>query len=155
MSSFSDSIQDKIITVKDRFYSALDDFSSSYINYKLYPDYKDYRRTHLNSQRIIDALQADLFVATNDIQSNINRLQELINNLNSKISAEKTKNASLITKYNGVTNNSNGSKLLIDESKNLYFNKYVSNVSMIVGIIMVLITMFKVYSKPPQMPITV
>jgi len=148
MSSFSDSIQDKIITVNDRFYSALDDFSNSYINYKLYPGYSENENIYANNKAILESLQADVFVATNDVQRNIDTLNGLITDLNSKISAEKNKNATLKSQLSQLMSSSNGANSLIGESSELYKMQWMSNITLFIGIFLVLITLFKVFKKP-------
>lgn len=151
MSTFSDVMSTKLNTINNKFYSALDDFSSSYINSKLYPGGES-QKIYLNSQGIIDSLQAELFIATNDIQSNIDNLTDVLLNLNAKIESEKAKNTALNSQFTSVSSQSNGSGLLANESETLYFDRYVSNVTFIVGIIVGFIITFRVFSVKPQLP---
>jgi hypothetical protein len=156
MSTYSDVILSKLDTTTQKFNSALDDFSSSYLNYKMYPDYNEYQQIYANAQGVIDALQADVFIATNDVQKNIDNLNKLITDLNKKIAAEKIKQTAIKTRLSEISSNSNGSGLLALQSKTLYFDKYVYNTTLIIGILILFYSLFKVYSKKPQqMPTTV
>jgi hypothetical protein len=78
MSTYSDAILSKLESNTQRFNSALDDFSNSYLNYKMYPNYNEYQQIYANSQGVIDALQAEVFIATNDVQKNIDNLNKLV-----------------------------------------------------------------------------
>jgi hypothetical protein len=93
-------------------------------------------------------LQADVFVATNDIQRNIDTLNSLITDLNAKISTEKTNNTTLKSQLSQLTSSSNGADSLIGESSELYKMQWLSNVTLFIGIFLILITLFKVFSKP-------
>jgi peptidoglycan hydrolase CwlO-like protein len=143
-----DQILDKLNAYTSKFYSALDDFSNSYINYKLYPGYSENENIYANNKAILESLQADVFVATNDVQRNIETLNGLITDLNSKISAEKNKNATLKSQLSQLMSSSNGANSLIGESSELYKMQWMSNITLFIGIFLVLITLFKVFKKP-------
>lgn len=143
-----DQILDKLNAYKSKFYSALDDFSNSYVNYKLYPGYSENENIYANNKAILESLQADVFVATNDIQRNIDTLNTLITDLNSKISTEKTNNTTLKSQLSQLTSSSNGADSLIGESSELYKMQWLSNVTLFIGIFLILTTLFKVFSKP-------
>jgi len=143
-----DQIFDKLNAYTSKFYSALDDFSDSYVNYKLYPGYSENENIYANNKAILESLQADVFVATNDVQRNIDTLNSLITDLNAKISTEKTKNTTLKSQLSQLMSSSNGADSLIGESSELYRMQWLSNVTLFIGIFLVLITLFKVFSKP-------
>jgi hypothetical protein len=143
-----DQILDKLNAYKSKFYSALDDFSNSYVNYKLYPGYSENENIYANNKAILESLQADVFVATNDIQRNIDMLNSLITDLNAKISTEKTNNTTLKSQLSQLTSSSNGADSLIGESSELYKMQWLSNVTLFIGIFLILTTLFKVFSKP-------
>jgi peptidoglycan hydrolase CwlO-like protein len=143
-----DQILDKLNAYKSKFYSALDDFSNSYVNYKLYPGYSENENIYANNKAILESLQADVFVATNDIQRNIDTLNSLITDLNAKITTEKTNNTTLKSQLSQLTSSSNGADSLIGESSELYKMQWLSNVTLFIGIFLILTTLFKVFSKP-------
>ena len=143
-----DQILDKLNAYTSKFYSALDDFSDSYINYKLYPGYSENQNIYANNKAILESLQADVFVATNDVQRNIDTLNGLITDLNAKINIEKTKNTTLKSQLSQLMSSSNGADLLIGEASELYKMQWLSNVTLFIGIFLVLITLFKVFSQP-------
>lgn len=143
-----DQILDKLNAYTSKFYSSLDDFSNSYINYKLYPGYSENENIYANNKAILESLQADVFVATNDVQRNIDTLNDLIADLNTKIATEKTKNITLKSQLSQLTSSSNGADSLIGESSELYKMQWLSNVTLFLGNFFILIILFKVFSKP-------
>jgi len=144
----SDNILEKLNAYKSKFYSALDDFSDSYVNYKLYPGYSENENIYANNKAILESLQADVFITTNDIQRNIDTLNTLIDDLNIKISAEKSNNKTLLSQLSQLTSSSNGADSLIGESTELYKKQWLSNVTLLIGVFLILTTLFKVFSKP-------
>jgi hypothetical protein len=147
MSQFSENSLNKLQTIGEKFNSALDDFSNSYVNYKLYPEYKDYEKIYSNSKRIIEQLQADVFVTTNDVQNNIDQLNKLLKNINKEIDSEKIKNTDLIKYLKDIMSDSDSSDLLMNQSKSLYVKKYISNITLLIGCILLLFSLFKFYGK--------
>jgi hypothetical protein len=143
---------EKLNEYNDKFFSSLDDLSNSYINYKMYPEYNEYQQIYATSKGNVESIQADVFVATNNIQNNIDSLNNLITDLNKKISTEKKKNTKLKSELANISSDSKGSVLLTMESNSLYLNQYILNATMGTGIIIVLFALFNVYSKKPIMP---
>ena len=95
-------------------------------------------------------MQAELFISTNDVEKNIEELNKLISNLNNKLTTEKEKNVKLNRELTSVNADSNGSGLLALQSKTLYSEKYIYNITLFIGICLLLYTIFKVYSKKTQ-----
>jgi hypothetical protein len=50
-----------------------------------------------------------------------------------------------------LTSSSSGADLLIGETSEMYKIQWLSNITMFIGIFLFLITLFKVYVKPPEM----
>jgi len=147
MSQFSENVLEKLQTIGEKFNFALDEFSNTYVNYKLYPDYQDYQKFYLNSKGNVESLQAEVFTATNDVQKNIEKLNDLTREINQKINSEKIKNTDLTKYLNDVMSDSDSSDLLMNESKSLYLKKYISNITLLIGSILLLFSLFKVYGK--------
>jgi len=135
----------KLNTYSQNFTSVLDDFSNSYINYKLYPDYTEYENIYSNHKSNLDSLQADVFIATNDVQKNIDSLNDLINDLNTKLNTEKDHNKILKNTLSQISSDGNGSELLFSESKDLYKMQKIYNIILITGIFLIIFSLFKIY----------
>lgn len=143
----SNKVLDNLQTYNEKFHSALDDFSNSYINYKLYPEYSEHKTNYLNYKNIIESLQSNVFISSNDVQNNIDLLNNLTKILKKELGNAKKKNAELLKYLKNVTNDSNGSLLLIEQAKSLYLQKYISNITLLIGIIILFFTIFTVFYK--------
>lgn len=145
-----DHIIEKLNIYKEKYFSMLDDFSNSYINYKLYPGYSEHENIYSNNKGNLESIQANVFMTTNDIQQSIDTLNNYIAELNNKLSKEKSDNSDLQKQLSDIDTSSDGSSLLIGESSDLYKYQRITNIGMAIGIFSILVLLFKIYSKPPQ-----
>ena len=141
---------EKIDTISNQFTSTLDAFASSYMNYSKNPEYNEYAQIYANNKGNIQSLNAELFVTTNDLQSNIDNLINVISNLNSKITVEKTKHTQLQTTLAQLEGRGNSSSVLIDNSKELYKVQYISNITIVLGIFFTLWLLFYIFTTPKK-----
>ena len=145
-----DIITEKLNTYKDKFYSMLDDFSNSFINYKLYPGYSENENIYSTNKSNLESIQANIFIATNNANQNIENLHEYIDDLHKKLTKEKNKHSILQKKMHQTGSSSDGSGLLIDETNDLYKLQRITNIGMVIGILATLLLLFKVFSNPKQ-----
>lgn len=150
MSSSPAIFYEKIDTLSNQFSSSLDAFASSYMNYSKNPEYNEYAQIYANNKGNIQSLNAELFVTTNDLQSNIDNLINVISNLNSKITVEKTKHTQLQTTLAQLEGRGNSSSVLIDNSKELYKVQYISNITIVLGIFFTLWLLFYIFTTPKK-----
>ena len=143
-------ILDNLNTYTNNFYSALDEYTNSYVNYQLYPQYNETQNIYNNNVANLESLQADVFVATNNVQQNINTLNQLIADLDAKLTAAKATNSDLNAQLTQLLASSNGADILIGESTELYKMQWLSNSTLFVGIFLVLYVLFKVYAPRTQ-----
>ena len=137
----------QLTTTTEQFNSVLGDYTTSSINYNNNPNYPEYEQTYDTNAAIIQKLQADLFVTSNDVTTDIATLNGLISTLEIQIDAQKVLNAKLIPQVKQTLSTQNGSDLLIDENTELYKNQYLSNVTLGIGILLLFYTSFKVFKK--------
>ena len=141
---------EKIDTLSKQFSSSLDAFASSYMNYSKNPEYNEYAQIYANNKGNIQSLNAELFVTTNDLQTNIDNLINVISNLNSKITVEKAKHTQLQTTLAQLEGRGNSSSVLIDNSKELYNVQYISNITIVLGIFFTLWLLFYIFTTPKK-----
>jgi len=126
----------------------LDEYKKGYIYYNTNPDNEEYSRIFSIASGNITALNKDIFVTTNDIQKGIDDLNAKLNNLNNKIILEKDTNDKLVKKLLHHEGKENGSKILIDNSMELYKQQYISNWDMVIGILIISGMIITVFRKP-------
>jgi len=133
-----------IKTYHDQYYLALNDLQISYTNSMLYPDNAEYKRIYSTQLGAVNLIESNVFVLTNTIQSYINNLNGELTDINSKLKIEQSKNGVLKTTQTSFESDGNGSKLSLIDSKKIYNNQRYTNISMIVGIFLLLTTIIKI-----------
>ena len=96
---------------------------------------------------IIQGLQANIFTTTNDVQKNIDTLNNSITELNSKLSTEKKINSNLKKGYSNIDSEENGTSIMILDSKIMYNTNYLTNCTLILGILIIFYIINKIFSK--------
>lgn len=140
--SNSDNYTNSLNTVNKNFFIILDDFNKYYIMYNKNPEVNEYQETFLNIKSQLQSTIYQLFTINNNIQTNINNINDKIQNINIEIQKEKIKNLDLKKSFKNVDNKNASSNIMIRNHKELYNNKYYYNVTLFVGIIIIIIIYF-------------
>jgi len=136
-------------TYNEQIGPLLDEYKKGYINYHTNPDNDEYSRIFSVASGNFNTLNKDLFVTTNDIQSQIDNLNKQLSDLDTKISSEKTKNDNLVSQLKDLEGTGKGSIVMNKNSKELYRQQYISNWDMVLGILIILGALTMVFRKPP------
>lgn len=146
---------EKIQTYKSQLYSVLDDFKKSYVTYKSNPDISEYKANFSNQEAAVNSVNKDLFILTNDIENNINIINSKIVDLNAKIEEQRKLHESLLFHYQQSEGFGEGSKIMIDNTKELYKKQYISNFDLLFGLHILMIAMYFIFlKKSPKGPET-
>jgi hypothetical protein len=123
----------------ENFPNILEEFKRAYIVYKQSPDSTESQHIFSSKKGLVDSTIKDV----NGIILNINQGMQSINDnmktIGEKIDDEKTKNARLMSMWNNITGENNGSVELVDDSIIETRRQYALNVIIIVGCIIVFI----------------
>lgn len=151
-------LQNKIKTLQQKLPSLLDDFKKYYVNTNKNPTYSDYQTHYQNIKANISSTANDLLKIFGDVTQNSQNISNSLSEINVLIESEKQKNTELRSIQNGVDNNYNGSKIMIDEYKEMYNKNYMKNILMVIGIIGAGITLVKFFgnknSASSNLPVT-
>lgn len=139
-------LREKINTYSQQFHSVLDDFVKSYVNNKLYTDSSEYQQIYSNNMGIIQTLQANIFTLTNDVQKNIDTLNTSITGLDAKLVNVKKINIKLKKQSTNSESEGNGTDIMVSDSKLIYNNQYLTNISRGIGILIIFYLLFKIFS---------
>lgn len=122
----------KIETIQNQFFSVLDDFKKYYVYYHKNPEVSEFQNFFMSSKSNLQSLNNELYMLTNGIQSNIEKLSEKITTLQGKLKNEKV----LYNTLDKLSSNINikGSAIMKNDQKTLYNQQYFMNVEMIVGV---------------------
>jgi hypothetical protein len=137
----------EIKTIQDKLPSVLDDFKKYYVFYNKNPTYTEYQTILENLKSDLNSMNSELFKISNNVEQNIKSISKNFNELNKLIQKEKAKNTRLMFVYNDFKKNYNGSKLMIDEYKQIYNEKFMNNCFIFIGIIVNGIVLAKIFAS--------
>jgi hypothetical protein len=148
MNPHANKFNEKIKTIKDSFFSALDDFKKYYVYYHKNPEVNEFQNFFTNSKGQLQKLNAEIFLLTNKIQQNIKDLDTEMQITSNKLEGEKNLNEELLKLINRIQTTQDGSAIMIDDAKEEYNIQYYKNWEMFFGIIILTTVSVKLLNKP-------
>lgn len=148
----SKQFNDKINTIKTQFFSALDDYKKYYVYYNKNPEVNEFQNYYANSKGQIQTMTRDLFLTTNNIDKNIEMLDKQMSAISLQLEDEKKLNKEMSELIANLQNTQNGSKLLIQDSKDQYNSQYLKNWELFAGIIVTGILLGSIFKKNIPVP---
>jgi hypothetical protein len=134
-----------INVLKEKLPAILDDFKKYYVFYNKNPTYSEYQTMFENIKANLNSINSELYKIQNSVEKNTTTISSEFKEINKLIKEEKTNNSRFKSLYDKVNNNLNGSKIMIDEYKQIYNEKYINNVFIFIGIITSGIILAKVF----------
>uniref|UniRef100_A0A6C0KW99 Uncharacterized protein n=1 Tax=viral metagenome TaxID=1070528 RepID=A0A6C0KW99_9ZZZZ len=138
---------DKINVLSEKFPSILDEFKRNYVIYNQHPDFQEYANAYNSSKGALSEVNKDLFVLTNDLQKNIDKLNENSEHIIVELNRLKEENEFLKKTLLQSTGTNNSADELNGDAKEQYKYQYIRNVTMILGNVFLLLVMFKFFKK--------
>lgn len=135
-----------IKNIQEKLPAILDDFKKYYIFYNKNPTYTEYQTMFENLKGNLNSINSELFKITNSVEKDTQKFSNKFSELNKLITNEKNKNIKLKSVYDKINDNLHGSKIMIDEYKQIYNEKYVNNIFIFIGIIVNAIILAKIFS---------
>ena len=148
MNPHANKFNEKIKTIKDSFFSALDDFKKYYVFFHKNPEIDEYQNFFTNSKGQLQKLNAEIFLVTNQIQKNIKDLDMEMRTVSKKLEDEKNLNEELMKLVNRIKTTQDGSATMIDDAKEEYNIQYYKNWEIFMGIVIFTVISVKLLSKP-------
>jgi hypothetical protein len=140
-------LQNKITTLQEKLPSILDDFKKYYVFFNKNPTYSEYQTIYDNLTSNLNSITNELLTITNDVEKNTQIVSDDLLKINELIKKEKDKNIQLKSIESNINNNYNGSKIMINEYKQIYNENYIKNIFIFIGIIVSGIVLTKVFSN--------
>ena len=148
MNPHANKFNEKIKTIKDSFFSALDDFKKYYVFFHKNPEVDEFQNFFINSKGQLQKLNAEIFLVTNQIQKNIKDLDMEMRTVSKKLEDEKKLNEELMKLINQIRTTQDGSEIMIDDAKEEYNIQYYKNWEIFMGIVIFTGISVKLLSKP-------
>ena len=137
----------KIKTLQEKLPAILDDFKKYYVFFNKNPTYSEYQQIYENLKDNLNTISNELISITNDVEKNTKNIGEFLLKINQSIEKEKNKNIKLKSIESNINNSYNGSRVMINEYKEMYNSKYYNNIFMFIGIIISGATLVKVFAN--------
>ena len=138
---------DKLNEISGKFPGLLEEFKRNYVIHNQHPDFQEYTNIFSSTKANLASVNKDLFMLTNDVQQNIANLNENNENLVMELDQLEETNKMLKRAFANANGTDNGSIIMRDNSKEQYRAKYIRNLSMILGNILLIIAMFFLFKK--------
>ena len=141
-------IKDLIKKYKDTQSGLIEDFNNSFVLFFSNSEYNEYRQLYATSKKNLDDQNASMYDTINKLHNNIAMLHKDIGVKNTQIGVSTTANNSTATALTNLDSTNNSSQVLIDNSKEMYKDQYINNITKVLGIFIIIYLFFKVFSKP-------
>ena len=135
-------------TYSEKINPTLDEYKKAYIYYNTSPQNSEYASFFSISNGNITALNKDVFVTTNNIQSLIEKIKKSSAILEKNIGSEKSSNRELVLQLQQVEGSGNGTAIMNGNAVELYKEQYICNWSMVIGIFILTGVLVTVFRKP-------
>lgn len=125
------------------FFIVLDELIKMYPSYKSNPDYPEYQNMFAVDMGNFQKSKQELFLLKNSIENDSNTLNKNVIKMNKMIDLLENQNKNLREKYNISSDDINSSEGLIDQKQELYNEKILNLIFLIVGVISVGVMNYK------------
>jgi hypothetical protein len=137
----------KIRTLQEKLPAILDDFKKYYVFFNKNPTYSEYQKIYEDLKGNLNSISNELLTITSDVEKNTKNIGEFLLKINQSIEKEKNKNIKLKSIESNINDSYNGSRVMINEYKEIYNLKYYNNILMFIGIIISGTTLIKVFGN--------
>jgi len=139
--------QDKLNTITEQFTSVLDDYKKYYVFSNKNPEVDEYQTYYLENKSQLQNLNKEVFLISNDIERNIEKLNYIVTRLNAKLSGEKELTSELKQLMRNLKESDNGASIMLDDTTAIYNKKYIQNCEIVLGSVIILYLLFVLFKK--------
>ena len=143
----TEQFNEKLETLQTQLPLILDEFKKYYVFYNKNPEYPEYQQLFQNIKNNLNSLNTQLFTLSNDVQSNIDKLNEDFSSIDARIKIVRENNIQLKKKLGIVEHKNNAVSELITDYKQMYENGYLRNWALFFSIVVVGATIAKIYQS--------
>ena len=136
----------KVDTLQKQLPSILDDFNKYFVLYNKDPNYPEYKNMFNNIKQNLNTLSTSLFMVSNDVDLNIDKINKAFKLLDILIIKERETNRELKRKLGIVEQTSNSSTELINNYSEMYDADYLRNWGLFLSTIVVGISITKMFT---------
>ena len=138
---------EKVITLQQQMPHILDDFKKYFVLYNKDPNYPEYQNMFENVKSNLTTLSSSLFMVSNEIDSNTDKISDVFNRLDILIKKEKRTNIMLKRKLGIVEQKANSTDEMIDNYSEIYDIGYLRNWGLFISIFVAGLCISKVFKQ--------
>ena len=138
---------EKVNTLQKQLPYILDDFKKYFVLYNKDPNYPEYQNMFETVKSNLTTLSSSLFVISNDVDSNIEKVGILFNKIGELIKKEKQHNIKLKRSLGMVEQKANSSDEMIDNYNEMYDAEYLHNWGLVISILVAGVCISKSFSS--------
>jgi len=139
---------EKLQTMQSQLPAILADFQKAYVLYNKDPTYNEYQQSYENIKTNLNNLNSKLFTLSNSVQSDVDKINTKLSELDNLIRKERRRNKILKHKLGIIEHTNSATSEMILNYKEIYQSTYLKNWALFFSIIFVIITITKIYGKP-------
>jgi len=138
---------ENVTTLNKQLPAILDDFVKYFVFYNRNPNYPEYQSAFENIKTNVNSLSSSLFMVSNNVEVNIDKINKQLLALDVLIKKERLTNIELKKKLGIVEEKSNSATEMIHNYSEIYDIGYLRNWGLLLSIIIVGITITKVFTS--------
>ena len=149
----SNKYTDKLIALQASFPGMLTQYQRDFVTYNINPvDTNPTQSIFFSDRQNIQNAFNNLFQVIGNLQADMKSIDVSTNSLNDVIKNDKQKYAELSHNLDLYTGKVDTANVMKDDYSKLYFNTFVSNISLFAGICLIFAVMFHVFRKQKYVP---
>jgi len=141
---------DKLNILKEQLPSILDDFKKYYVFYNKNPEVSEYQQMFENIKSNLNSINSQLFMIKNNVQSETDKINKNMVNLNKLIQNDKEINTDIKKKLRNIYNKNYSTYELISDYNKMYDIEYLRNWALLLSIILVCIIVSRTFKPKTQ-----
>jgi hypothetical protein len=138
---------ENVITLQQQMPHILDDFKKYFVLYNKDPNYPEYQNMFENVKSNLTTLSSSLFMVSNEVDSNTDKISDVFNRLDILIKKEKRANIMLKRKLGIVEQKANSTDEMIDNYSEIYDIGYLRNWGLFISIFVAGLCISKVFKQ--------
>ena len=138
---------EKVVTLQQQMPHILDDFKKYFVLYNKDPNYPEYQNMFETVKSNLTTLSSSLFMASNEVDLNIDKISDVFNRLDILIKKEKKANIMLKRRLGIIEQKANSSDEMIDDYSEMYDIGYLRNWGLFISIFLAGLCISKVFKQ--------
>ena len=144
----------RIQIVQQQLPNILEDFQKYFILYNKDSSYPEYQTMFENTKQLLNGINSTVFMISNEVESNIDKINDEFIKANISIVKEKKINKELKKRLGIIEQNGNSSDEMLEDFSDIYEMGYLRNWGLMLSIVIAGVCISKAYTPQTVTPST-